>query len=268
MTVWCTQRFWKAKFSIFLPTPSPYEGTVPVYVHDVTYWNMLNARSIPTVWFQFFVWKICCYLGFSVSLEVSASLWSAWLGDLQRGWSNSRDAEIPVGWWETYMHFFFKQAPYCFQANKAVDHTVGNMTHWAAEHNLEWIVTCDILWHPLWTKSLVDVHGLFCLWGPCWCKWPVQPLRAMMASAPHAVAEDCVDVCVSTATADHSAVRGICWYTRPCENPRSMLLLMVKGKEAAFATVLMTADSQMRKGYIEGLYANLYPLPYSNPPKQ
>lgn len=40
---------------------------------------------------------------------------------------------------------------------------------------------------------------------------------------------------------------------------------MVKGKEAAFAMVLMTADPLMRKGYLEGLYANLYPLPYSNP---
>lgn len=37
--------------------------------------------------------------------------------------------------------------------------------------------------------------------------------------------------------------------------------VLVKGKEATFAIVLMSADSQLKNKDIEGLYDNLYPHP-------
>lgn len=43
-----------------------------------------------------------------------------------------------------------------------------------------------------------------------------------------------------------------------------MLLLTVKGKEATFAIVLMTADSQLRKRDIEGFCKNPSPIKKSN----
>lgn len=73
-------------------------------------------------------------------------------------------------------------------------------------------------------------------------------------------------VTVYTATGDHAEARGVCCHQRPCErlwpmlSPETMwksviqavLLLTAEGNETAFAVVLMTVDSQLRKTDIEG----------------
>lgn len=57
---------------------------------------------------------------------------------------------------------------------------------------------------------------------------------------------------------------GRCCLQKPHVSPRSMLPLTIKGKEAAFATVLMAVDSQLRNTDIEGSCDN--PYPHHNPP--
>lgn len=102
-------------------------------------------------------------------------------------------------------------------------------------------MTCTVTW------SHVDIRSLCCPWGLWWCPWPLQE-------------DGCVDVC------------GLHCYLRPCWALWHILLssetvcksmicasLIVKGKEAMFAMVLMTTDSQLRKRDIEGFCVNLYP---------
>lgn len=121
----------------------------------------------------------------------------------------------------------------------------------------------------------VDFHGLCCFWAPCWCEWSVLPPEAMVMS---------LDLCchqglwwcpwpLQWQRALMMSIYGLYCHRRPrwglwhmltpetrwislilagCHrkpgvSPWSMFLLTVKGKEASFAMVLMTAESQLRK---------------------
>lgn len=59
-------------------------------------------------------------------------------------------------------------------------------------------------------SSHVDVHGPGILQETVLVPWPVLPLRAIMVSKEHIVAEGCVDVHVCTARGDHAEVCGLC----------------------------------------------------------
>lgn len=119
-------------------------------------------------------------------------------------------------------------------------------------------------------KGHVDIRVPCCCLKPCWCEWPALPPetrwclcyvlmpRAIMVSViPCAVFEWCVDILVLYC--HWRSFFGKYWCLRPCGTLWSMLLLIVKGREAIFA--MMTAHSQLRKRDIEGLYDNFSPLP-------
>ncbi|MEJ1278465.1 CD82 antigen [Cricetulus griseus] len=84
-------------------------------------------------------------------------------------------------------------------------------------------------------------------------EWPVYKEETMFRSMACADTRDCVDV------------HGPCCHQRSCGSPYSMLLLTVKDKEATFVVTSKTADSELRKGDIEGFCDNPYPHPI--PPK-
>lgn len=66
------------------------------------------------------------------------------------------------------------------------------------------------------------------------CPWSVPPLETMLRSMVCADARGHVDICCP-------------WcHQKPCGSSWSMFPLTVKGKEASFAMVLMTVDSQLR----------------------
>jgi hypothetical protein len=58
-------------------------------------------------------------------------------------------------------------------------------------------------------------------------------------------------------------VDGLCCHHKPYGSPQSMLLLIVKGKDATFAVVPMSTDSQLEKREVEGFCDNAYPHPTS-----
>lgn len=113
-----------------------------------------------------------------------------------------------------------------------------------------------------------DMSGLHCHMRSWWEPWPVLMPRATMVSVAHSVIKSCqVDV------------YGLHCHQRPClglwrlltetlwmfvvwavaRSRWSLLPLTVKGKEGSFATVLMTADPQLRKRDIGGFCDNTYP---------
>lgn len=82
------------------------------------------------------------------------------------------------------------------------------------------------------SRGHVVVHGLCYHRRVCWCLWSVLLPEAMLISM--VLAEGCVDV------------RGPCCQQKLCGSPWSMLPLTLKGKQASFVVVSMTADSQLR----------------------
>lgn len=126
------------------------------------------------------------------------------------------------------------------------------------------LMVCAAAW------SHVDIQGLCCHrenWQlcdlcchlrSCWCSWLVLLPRATMVSMalagqktllmPLVVQETMLRSVAWSDTGEHVGVRGLCCFQKPCVSSCSVFLLSVMGTEVVFIMVLMTADSQLRRG--------------------
>lgn len=85
----------------------------------------------------------------------------------------------------------------------------------------------------LWLKA-IDVHGLSSCLNPCLYLWSLLPPETMLRSMMswhwgH------VDVC------------GLSYHQKPCRSPWSVFPLSIKGKEASFVVVSITAVSTVKE---------------------
>lgn len=115
-------------------------------------------------------------------------------------------------------------------------------------------MTCASTWDHGDARSMLLLRamsgpGVLLSWVLCWCPWPLLPLRAMIEVLASAVAKDNI---YGNGVCYHQRPRDLCCLQKSCVGPWSMLPLTVKGKEATFAIVLVTTDSQLRKRDMEG----------------
>ena len=123
----------------------------------------------------------------------------------------------------------------------------------------------DFLEIPLW--SLIPMRALAIILCPRLCWSP----RFMWMDICGPTAEGSnVDVTGLRLSPGYAEGHATYWCRRPCDcsgsclhkshtRPWSVLQLTVKGKEATFAVVLITTDSQLRKRDLKGFCNNPYP---------
>lgn len=103
-----------------------------------------------------------------------------------------------------------------------------------------------------------------CSQDPCWCLWPVMWQKAMLMSIVYIMPRSVANAGIGV----HVNIHGFCCQQKSCGRPWSVLLLIVKNKEATFEVEPMIANLWLRKGIIEGFFDNPYTLTHPFPHKR